>query len=340
MMQQQSAILESGVPCQWLIAGIRERELDPALLLSELGIDTAVMDSPNVSMELSDYMRLFNAAAKTLKDENLGLHLSIDAKVEHFGLLAYLSQNAKTIGDALRIFEHYYRVFTPEFGIQFIVDESSCTYHYHHKAPENIDPRQDIEFSLAIVVDSILKSVTGSWKPELASFTFSEPSDLEYHYKIFGENLHFDQAKNFIRFDKSVLELERTSADSALLMILQEHGNALLRSVKDQDNVEDQIRVLITSNAGHQNVNTESIAKHLNMSVRNLHRVLRERGTSYQQIRDETLLNIGKEALSETRSSVTEIALRLGYSESSAFVRMFKRHTGMTPLQFRKNLAT
>lgn len=340
MTQQHSEILEHGVPCRWLIAGIQERGLDSALLLSELGLNAAILNTHNATLDLGDYMRLLNTAATTLKDENLGLSLSKNAKAENFGLLAYLSQNAKTIGDSLRIFEHYYRVFTPEFGIEFIVDENSCTYHYHHKAPENIDPRHDIEFSLAIVVESILKSVTGPWKPEIASFTFSEPSNLEHHHQIFGKNLHFDQAKNFIRFEKSILDIERTSADSALLMILQEHGNALLKSVKDQDNIEDQVRVLITSNAGHQNVNTESIAKHLNMSVRNLHRVLQERGTSYQQIRDETLLNIGKEALSETRSNVTEIALRLGYSESSAFVRMFKRHTGMTPLQFRKNLAT
>ncbi len=340
MSQPQTEILKNGVPCRWLIAGMQERHLDPEVFLTKLGLDTSTLTTPSVTLELADYLLLFNAVAEEFNDINLGLHLAQEAKTKNFGLLGYLSQNAKTVGDSLRIFEYYYRIFTPEFGIQFVIDDRSCTYYYLHKAPEEINPRHDIEFSLAIVIDSILKTVPELWRPELASFTFPEPDDTTLHKAVFGENLHFNQAKNFIRFDKSVLDVELSTADSALLAILQEHGNALLESVKDEENIEDRIRVLITSNAGHQNINTESVAKHLNMSVRNLHRTLQDRGATYQQIRDETLLSIGKEALSETRSSVTDIALRLGYSESSAFVRMFKRHTGMTPLQFRKNLAT
>jgi AraC-like DNA-binding protein len=72
------------------------------------------------------------------------------------------------------------------------------------------------------------------------------------------------------------------------------------------------------------------------MSVRNLHRLLSEKNTSFQQLRDQITMDIAKEALLETEGNITEIALKLGFSESSAFVRKFKLKCGMTPRQFRK----
>lgn len=34
--------------------------------------------------------------------------------------------------------------------------------------------------------------------------------------------------------------------------------------------------------------------------------------------------------------SINEIAYQLGYSQGSSFIKMFRKHTGVTPEQFRK----
>ncbi len=99
----------------------------------------------------------------------------------------------------------------------------------------------------------------------------------------------------------------------------------------------EHVKLLIATNLGTKQLNTTSIASSLNMSARNLHRLLSEKGTSFQQLRDQTTLEIAKEALLETQASVTDISLKLGFSEPSALVRKFKQQSGMTPLQFRKS---
>ncbi len=50
-----------------------------------------------------------------------------------------------------------------------------------------------------------------------------------------------------------------------------------------------------------------------------------------QRIRTARLL------LTTTSLSCTDIAARLGYRRENYFARIFKKHTGMTPSQFRKN---
>jgi AraC-like DNA-binding protein len=62
-------------------------------------------------------------------------------------------------------------------------------------------------------------------------------------------------------------------------------------------------------------------------------------GTSFQQIRDEARR---KKALELTASSEflsnEQIAEALGFSSASIFSRAFKRWTGVSPANFRKNL--
>ena len=52
------------------------------------------------------------------------------------------------------------------------------------------------------------------------------------------------------------------------------------------------------------------------------------------------LLEAAQQALIYSNASITLIAGKLGYSESSAFVRAFKRLTGYTPNGYRKTFAT
>lgn len=42
--------------------------------------------------------------------------------------------------------------------------------------------------------------------------------------------------------------------------------------------------------------------------------------------------------LSSTKSTVGEIASKLGFSDAAAFCKFFKRNAGQTPLNYRKGL--
>jgi len=49
-------------------------------------------------------------------------------------------------------------------------------------------------------------------------------------------------------------------------------------------------------------------------------------------------LGYAKQLLGYSNNSISQIAIRLGYSENASFTRAFKNLTGQTPDQFRKNL--
>ena len=49
-------------------------------------------------------------------------------------------------------------------------------------------------------------------------------------------------------------------------------------------------------------------------------------------------IEVASNMLLETTDSVTDIAMAVGFSESSYFARMFKSKMGMSPLKYRKTM--
>jgi AraC-like DNA-binding protein len=60
--------------------------------------------------------------------------------------------------------------------------------------------------------------------------------------------------------------------------------------------------------------------------------------TSFRRLKQSIIEEIAKDALLNSPTSVTEVALKLGYAESAAFARAFKKNTGLTPMEYRRTM--
>ena len=72
------------------------------------------------------------------------------------------------------------------------------------------------------------------------------------------------------------------------------------------------------------------------MAPATLRRRLRTEGVSYQTIKDRVRLEIAVAYLKDSRRSVLDIAIELGFSEGSAFTRAFKHWTSLSPGKYRR----
>jgi AraC-like DNA-binding protein len=78
------------------------------------------------------------------------------------------------------------------------------------------------------------------------------------------------------------------------------------------------------------------LADAFGLRPRTLERRLRKAGIDFTKLVDETRRRLAIELLRDPQNKLTDIALRLGYSEVSAFNRAFKRWTHSTPRSFRR----
>lgn len=84
----------------------------------------------------------------------------------------------------------------------------------------------------------------------------------------------------------------------------------------------------------------EDAASELGMSSRTLRRRLAEEGTSYMHELDTVREQFAREYFDRGGQSVTEIAMTLGFSDSSAFAKAFRRWTGLSPSGYQESRRT
>lgn len=78
------------------------------------------------------------------------------------------------------------------------------------------------------------------------------------------------------------------------------------------------------------------VARTLGVSLRTLRRRLDEERVSYRSLVDTVRRELASERLLDERVSVTEVALELGYSDSTAFARAHRRWHGASPKTTRR----
>ena len=83
----------------------------------------------------------------------------------------------------------------------------------------------------------------------------------------------------------------------------------------------------------------DDICRRLHVSKRTLQRKLKDEGTTFQQILDETRSSLSHHYLKKPELSVVEISYLLGFQDPGSFYRAFHNWTGQTPADVRNRFS-
>lgn len=104
-------------------------------------------------------------------------------------------------------------------------------------------------------------------------------------------------------------------------------------------NLTEYNRIVQFLNEYHTNISLSDVAKFLNRSNSYVSHLFRSKSKMTLRAYCNSLkLFDARKLLSDTDLSVTEIALNVGFNDTSHFIALFKEKFGTTPLNFRKNI--
>jgi AraC-like DNA-binding protein len=152
---------------------------------------------------------------------------------------------------------------------------------------------------------------------------------------FFGRSVTFGATEYSISINPSLLyEPLKLSDPWALLRCEHE-----LKKIKEKrrSSISNQVRDLI-SFSPQTNQSEECVSSKLGISGTTLRRRLREEGTTFRELRAESLHSLACRMLSSSSNTIDRISDVLGYSEATSFVRSFKRYEGISPGAWRKKL--
>jgi AraC-like DNA-binding protein len=144
--------------------------------------------------------------------------------------------------------------------------------------------------------------------------------------------------RNAFVFPRARLDEPMPQADPHTARLCADQCEELLQRRRQRAGIAHRVRVRLLRDPAAM-PSAAQIADELGVDVRTLRRHLVAEGTSFQELRDEVREQLAVALLGDLGLSVTEVARRLGYAETSAFSHAFKRWRGVSPRTFQHQRA-
>lgn len=295
-----------------------------------------ILVDPDNRIPFAQLVALYERAAALTGDDAFGLHVGENVDPKAFDVLGYSVINSLAFGAALDRMVRYNSLWTNGSGFTVEIEKTNSTIIYTYHDDSITERRHDAEMTFAAIAALGRLVTAADWYPTSVSFQHSQPRHTAEHERIFRCPIQFDAGANEFVFDSSALELPLVKADPGLCAVLDRHAEELLAKYPRDDTLIERARTLIKDELNGGEASLERVAEQLGMSGRTLQRKLREHGTSHQELLDQMRKDLAMRYLREPEMAICEVAYLLGFSESSALHRAFKRWTGLTPSEFRR----
>lgn len=315
--------------------------LDVEELKRRVNLPVSALDSPDSRIDSEIGFCLMNEAEVLSNDPLFGLHHGSQTQASDMGLVGYLVLNAPTLWAAVESFCKYQNIFGE--GLQL---EASCRHG-----------RIEVTFSVHPVMESVAHDcafishmagfiTTIKWLlgkhtvPVNTSLCIQKPTrlaELKEYETCFGQHIDFAQKTYQLVFNEAEFTQNNLTGNHELYSMFENRAQSVLQDIGGRDTFSHAVAKELYKSLDQGKTSLDNIAKLLCKSPRTVQRLLKEEGTNFQQVLDQVREKLAKYYLKTRKLNTNEITYLLGFSESSAFRKAFKKWTQMSPENYRIN---
>jgi AraC-like DNA-binding protein len=273
-------------------------------------------------------------AMKTLDDEALGWFRR-RLPWGSYGMLVRASLTAPTLGVALQRWCRHHGLLTDDIDLQLTAASGVARLELHE--------RHDLGALQEFCIVSVLRNALGvaCWLTDSripllrTTLRFAPPAHAPSYRVLFDGPTQFDAPSHSLQFDAGYLSLPVRRDEAALQRMLQRALLLTVRPYRRDRLLVEKVRQTLAEHP-EQGRNAQDLAQFLNLSVRTLHRQLKEEGASLQQLKDSVRQAQAQALLLRSTRAIQQIALQVGFQSEKSFSRAFKTWTGQTPEECRR----
>ena len=306
-----------------------------APFFAELGLDLELVADSDARVPVEKLHALWEAVLRVVPGADGPLSGAERYSPGDYGLVGFVAMNSATLGEAVRHVVRYLGLWTDEPGL-VLHDDGTLALVYRTAFPDRLGLRLATEATPAELLNGARLLTQKRITPREVRFAHPAPSDVSFHEAFFGCRVRFGAKDTAMQLEPADLQLPLRTADPQLGAYLRSLANqALDRRYGSEASELGRIRDIIAEELQKGVPSLDAVAKRLATSGRSLRRRLEEQGTSFRILLDETRAQLAAAYVRDRQLPFSEVAFLLGFSETSAFHRAFKRWTGSTPRAWR-----
>ncbi|NRA70316.1 MAG: AraC family transcriptional regulator ligand-binding domain-containing protein [Gammaproteobacteria bacterium] len=294
---------------------------DSNQLLEKLDLPLQVAQHKGLYMSYRKYAELLELSAATLNCDDFGIRLAAYQDFDILGPLALAAKQATNLSDAFGWINQYIHFHTPGLETSMIVlpDNDNILLNVNILLNPLPPVKQTLELTLALACQFIDLLSNGRCKPQMIYLPHQKSKNSKARREIFACPVVYQDTIAAIVIKSNdlmiPLSLKPDMMAESALNFLNRSCDAKLFGLKDQ--VAALIRPLLMI----EQCDNQTVSLALGLGVRQLHRKLRQQGTSFIQIKNQVRQQLAEQYLAQDLLPIGQISTLLGYQEQSAFCK-------------------
>jgi AraC-like DNA-binding protein len=189
------------------------------------------------------------------------------------------------------------------------------------------------DFTLMLILEAVGRAAGKGWKPNEIFLPGPKRARFERDELFQGVRIVHEAPELQVVFPAALLARPMARRPVAPTGQAAMPATSITAPASDLvGSLEETVMALLPAGAA----SARDLAEIADTSVRSLQRRLRQRGTSLRRVLDRARFRAAEQYLYDPAAEVTDIALQLGYADSSAFARAFRRIAGLSPSAYRQ----
>lgn len=314
--------------------------LDTGQILGAARLDPATVQDPDARIPLEQVDAVWQKAYELSNDPNLALHAIEVLPFGAYRVIDFIASSAPTVGAALAKVSDYFPIINDVVRLPYAVGDRHVTFAVEAPSRPSTITRPYAEYVLAAVFLRTRIATNQRFPLMRVEFSQPPPANIGEHERIFECPIRFGAETCQMVIARDVWDTPRTGNDPNLFSVLDTHARMLLDQLPSPVDIVGRVREAIEAELRGGDPKLESIARRLATSPRTLQRRLRDRGVLFNDVLDAMRFRAAKSYLAQRDVAGREVAYLLGFAEQSSFNRAFKRWSGRTPTEYRRQAAS
>lgn len=289
-------------------------------------------DHASILISPRQCFKLIDQAVQLLKMPYLGLVMGNLMTISHHGMAGMAAVTQPTLHDCMEVICRFCSELFPPLEMHLQPEGDKLMFVMSENMDLSHCTQYLFELNAASFYNIFNQLVANEHQILGVDFHYPEPSWGHIYRRYFKCPVRFNQPQTQLIIDADVAHYELPLANRQMARSAEEK---LFENIPTRTLclLPLRLRRLLMRCYGAF-PSLESAANNLGMSGRTLSRKLAEESTTYQQILDTVREKLATEYFSRGGESVTQIALILGFTDSSNFAKAFRRWTGVSPTEF------
>lgn len=314
--------------------GLRDLGIRPGDVLRRAGLPADLFARENATVSAAEYFRLWNAVEAEAGERPLALEVGQVIAAEAFDPALFAALCSPNLNVAVERLSRFKKLIGPltldvEQGSETTTLEVGCL-----NAPAL--PASLGTAELVFLVHFARRATRSPIIPAQVTVPVSI-GYLDQYADFFGRRVQHGETFQVVF---SALDAQRPflTANAAMWQFFEPVLDQQLAEINQEATTRDRVDAALFEMLPSGRSSVQEVADLLGLSTRSLQRHLRNEGTSFQQVLNETRERLARHYLRHSAMTGAEISFMLGYDDPNSFFRAFRNWTGHTPERLRASL--